>query len=247
MTKLLSQFTAQTGETEMTIKAVIFDLDGTIVAFNLDFKALRAEVRGYLIKMGVPGSVLSIKESVFDMLRKADLLLTNAGKPSSIIKEIREESLHLADKYESEAAAQTSLLPGALETVKTLRKKGLKIGLCTNNSERSTRLIIERFKLTEYFDAITPRDHVSQMKPSPEHCEAAVKALDVLVSEVVFVGDSPIDMQGARELKAIAVGLPTGISTKEQLVNQGANYIMTSIVDLPRLIDTINRDEKAQV
>ncbi len=231
----------------MTIKAVIFDLDGTIVAFNLDYKALRAEVRGYLIKMGVPGSVLSIKENMFDMLKKADLLLTNAGKPASLIREIREESLHLADKYESEAAGQTSLLPGALESLKTLKKKGLKIGLCTNNSERSTRLIIERFKLTEYFDAIVPRDNVSQMKPSPEHCEAAIKALDVSVSEVVFVGDSPIDIQGAKELKAIAIGLPTGISTQDQLVNQGANYIITSILDLPLLINTINQGEKAQV
>ena len=231
----------------MTIKAVIFDLDGTIVAFNLDYKALRAEVRGYLIKMGVPGSVLSIKENMFDMLKKADLLLTNAGKPASLRRQIREESLHLADKYESEAAGLTSLLPGALETLKTLKKKGLKIGLCTNNSERSTRFIIERFRLTELFDAVVTRDHVSQMKPSPEHCEAAVKALDVSVSEVVFAGDSPIDMQAAKELKAIAIGLPTGISTQEQLVNQGANYIITSIVDLPLLIDRINKDEKVQV
>ncbi|HTY74213.1 MAG TPA: HAD family hydrolase [Candidatus Nanoarchaeia archaeon] len=225
----------------MTIKAVIFDLDGTIAAFNLDYKALRAEVRGYLIKMGVPPSVLSIKENMFDMLKKADLLLTNAGKPAFLIKEIREESFRIADKYESEAASQTSLLPGAVETLKTLQKKGLKIGLCTNNSERSTRLILERFKLTEYFAATIPRDSVGQMKPNPEHCEAVVKALDVSVSEVVFVGDSPIDMQCAKELKAIAVGLPTGISTQEQLSNQGANYIITSIVELPLLIERINR------
>ena len=228
----------------MTIKAVIFDLDGTIVAFNLDYKALRAEVRGYLIKMGVPSSVLSIKENMFDMLKKADLLLTNAGKPASFIREIREESLRLADKYEAEAAGQTSLLPGAVETLKTLRKKGLKIALCTNNSNKSTQLILERFKLTEYFDATLPRDHVNQMKPSPEHCEAAVKALNVSVSDAVFVGDSPIDIQSAKELKAIAVGLPTGISTQQQLVEQGANYIITSIVDLPILIESINEAEK---
>jgi len=225
----------------VTIKAVIFDLDGTIAAFNLDYKALRAEVRGYLIKMGVPPSVLSIKENMFDMLKKADLLLTNAGKPAYFIKEIREESLRIADKYESEAAGQTSLLPGAVETLKTLQKKGLKIGLCTNNGERSTRLILERFKLTEYFAATIPRDIVSQMKPNPEHCKAVVKALDVSISEVVFVGDSPIDMQCARELNAIAVGLPTGISTQEQLSSQGANYIITSIVELPLLIERINR------
>jgi phosphoglycolate phosphatase-like HAD superfamily hydrolase len=57
----------------------------------------------------------------------------------------------------------------------------------------------------------------------------------------VVVGDSKVDMESARELKAIAVGLPTGTSTTEQLTVHGANYIITSITDLPVLIDKINR------
>jgi len=47
-------------------------------------------------------------------------------------------------------------------------------------------------------------------------------------------------MQSAKELKAIAVGLPTGLSTMEQLMNNGANYIITSLTDLPVLIKKIN-------
>jgi phosphoglycolate phosphatase len=227
----------------MTIKAVIFDLDGTIVTFNLDYKALRAEVRGYLIKTGIPASVLSVNESMFDMLKKAELLLKNAGKPDTLITEIRREALAMADRYESEAAGQTSLLPGSVETLKALHRIGMKIGLCTNNGEKSTNLILERFKLTQYFDATVPRDKVNHVKPDPEHCETALKALDASASEVVFVGDSPTDMQGAKELKAMAVGLPTGISSEVQLVNYGANYIITSIVDLPLLIEKINKTQ----
>ena len=231
----------------MILKAVIFDLDGTIVAFNLDYKALRAEVRGYLIKMGVPASVLSINESMFDMLKKAELLMNNAGKPKSQVQEIHKEAMRIADKYESEAASQTSLLPGAVEALKLLKKKNLKIGLCTNNSEKSTNLILERFKLTQFFDATVPRDNVNQIKPNPEHCEVTLKKLGVSAAESVFVGDSAVDMQGAKELKAIAVGLPTGISSKEQLISQGANYIITSIVDLPLLIERINKAENERV
>jgi len=47
-------------------------------------------------------------------------------------------------------------------------------------------------------------------------------------------------MQIAKELKAIAVGLPTGMSTMEQLMNTGANFIITSLSDLPILIKKIN-------
>jgi len=230
----------------MTIKAVIFDLDGTIAAFNLDYRALRAEVRGYLIKRGVPASVLSVKESIFEMLKKAELRMKNADKPAALRKEIRKEAMLIAEKYETEAAERTSLLPGAVETLKALKKMGLKIGLWTINSEKSTRHILGRFKLTEYFDAIVPRDHVSQVKPNPEHCEVTLNALSVSAAETVVVGDSISDMQGAKDLKAVAVGLPTGVSTQEQLTGHGANYIITSIVDLPVLVDRINKAENAQ-
>ena len=68
----------------------------------------------------------------------------------------------------------------------------------------------------------------------------ALKALGASPQTAVIVGDSVVDMQSAKELKAIAVGLPTGISTMEQLMNNGANYIITSLNDLPILIKKIN-------
>jgi phosphoglycolate phosphatase-like HAD superfamily hydrolase len=79
------------------------------------------------------------------------------------------------------------------------------------------------------------------VKPSPEHLEAVLKALGVSAADAVVVGDSSADMQSAKELKAIAVGLPTGVSTIEQLTREGANYIITSITDLPVLIEKISR------
>ena len=62
----------------------------------------------------------------------------------------------------------------------------------------------------------------------------------------MVVGDSNVDMQCAKELKAIAVGLPMGISTIEQLMKNGANYIITSITDLPVLIEKLNKEQAAQ-
>jgi phosphoglycolate phosphatase-like HAD superfamily hydrolase len=71
-----------------------------------------------------------------------------------------------------------------------------------------------------------------------------LKALDVTSSETVVVGDSVVDVKAAKELKAIAVGLPTGVSTTEQLIHSGAHFIITSITDLPLLIDGINKMEQ---
>jgi HAD superfamily hydrolase (TIGR01549 family) len=227
----------------MAIKAVIFDLDGTIAAFNLDYKTVRAEVRGYLLNMGTPASLITVNENIFDMLKKTELFMSNAGKPTEAFMEIRKEALRIAEKYEQEAAMHTSLLPGAVDTLKDLRKMGLKIALCTINSANSAEQILKRFKLTQYFDATIPRNQVTNYKPNPEHCNIALKALGVTSAETVVVGDSITDMQAAAEIKATAIGIPTGVSTQEQLTSQGANYIITSITDLPILIERINKTE----
>jgi HAD superfamily hydrolase (TIGR01509 family) len=229
----------------MPVKAVIFDLDGTLANFNLDYKTVRAEVKSYLVKRGVPASVLSVKESVFEMLRKTEIFVRNSDKPAKFLDEVRSEALAMTEKYELEAAKSTSLMPGAVETLKDLRRMNLKIGLCTINSEKAVNYILNRFGITDYFNITVPRNKVNQFKPHPEHIETALKALGASASNTMIVGDSVIDMQSAKELKAVAVGLPTGISTIEQLMRNGANYIATSIIDLPLLIQKINKNSSS--
>ena len=230
----------------MAIDAVIFDLDGTLAHFNLDFKALRSEVRSYLISMRVPVSVLEVNESIFEMLKKTEIFIKNSSKSAEAFEEIRTRSLVIAEKYEMEAAASTSLLNGAVETLKDLQKMNVKMGLCTTSSERAANYILQRFKIDSYFKVVVPRDKVKYVKPHKEQCELALKTLGVRPKATVMVGDSIVDMQSAAELKAISVGLTTGLSSTEQLMGNGANYIITSLTDLPILIKKINKEIKRQ-
>jgi HAD superfamily hydrolase (TIGR01549 family) len=228
----------------MTIKAVIFDLDGTIASFNLDYKAVRTEVRSFLVEAGVPSSVLALNESIFEMLKKTEVFLKNHGKTESAVQNVRERALAIAEKHELEAAKSTSLLPGVVETLKALRDMRLKLGLCTINGEKSTDYILKRFRIAGFFDAVVPRNRVRFVKPSGEHLEAALKALEVNAAEAVIVGDGSSDMKCAKELNVMAVGLPTGVSSREELAYSGANYLITKITDLPTLIDHANRTQK---
>ena len=228
------------------VKAVIFDLDGTIASFNLDYKSLRGEVRSYLLRVGVPASVLSIKESVFDMLEKTKIYMKNNRRFDRAMEEIRNEALAIAEKYELEAASNTDILPGAYETLKTLKQLDLKIGLFTLNSGKAANHILQRFKLSSYFSVMVPRNKVNFVKPNPEHLETALKVLGVSPEETVVVGDGEVDMESAKELKAIAVGLSATGSKTKQLINRGANYIITSISDLPILLQKINEIQIGQ-
>jgi HAD superfamily hydrolase (TIGR01509 family) len=225
----------------LPIEAVIFDLDGTLAAFNLDYKALRGDVREYLIHSGVPFSVLAVNESIFEMMKKVEIFYKNNGKPKQSFTAARAKCLAIAEKYEMEAAANTNLLPGAVEALKELEKMKIKIGLCTTSSEKAAAYILKRFKIDDLFKVIVPRDMVKRVKPDTEQYELALKTLSVRPNSALIVGDSKVDMQSAKELKAIAVGLPTGFATTEELMANGANYILTSLADLPTLIKKIDK------
>jgi HAD superfamily hydrolase (TIGR01549 family) len=225
----------------LAIEAVIFDLDGTLANFNLDYKAMRSEVRTYLISIHVPVSVLDVNESIFEMLKKAEIFIKNNVKSPDAFQEVRAHALSIAERYEMEAAATTSLLTGAVETLKTLQKMHLKMGLCTTSSEKAANYILQRFKIDGFFQVVVSRDKVKYVKPNTEQLETALKTLGVYAKSALIVGDSVVDMQSAQELKAIGAGLPSGLYSKEQLMDSGANYIVTSLTDLPILIKEINK------
>ena len=227
---------------DVHVEAVIFDLDGTIAHFNLDYKAVRAEVRSYLLHNGVPASVLDVNESMFQMLNNAEIFFKNGDKTKRNVSDaVRAGAFDIAEKFEMEAASTTSLQSGALETLKDLMQMKLKLGLCTTNSEKASKYILQRFKIEDYFKVVVTRDKVKYVKPNTEQFELALKSLGAQPESTVIVGDSVADMQSAKELKAIAVGIPTGIATLEQLKNHSSNYIVTSLNDLPVLIKKINK------
>lgn len=225
----------------MKIKAVIFDLDGTLINFNLDYRAVRIDVRNFLIKIGIAPSILSKDESIFEMLKKARVFMKDKGKSEQEIKITFSKALNIAEKYEFEAAKTTNLLLGVMETLKALRNMNLKIGLCTINSERSTKYILNHFKIADFFDALTPRDRVEYVKPNVEHLKATLKVLKINPEEAILVGDGVSDMKCAKELKVIAVCLPSSASTLEELIKGGANYLITSLSDLPTLIEHLDK------
>jgi len=218
------------------MKAVVFDLDGTIVNFNLDYKAARAEAISYLDTQGFPRSLFSLNESVFEMLKKVEVSMRNSGKDQKQIAKLKQTVLAILEKYELESANSTSLVPGVLETLRTLKKMKLKLALFTVNSKKSTNHILEIFRLKNLFDTVVTRDSVPTVKPNPVHLETVLKKLKVKPTEAIVVGDSVWDMKSAHELQIPAVGVTYGVSTPEELTQAGANYLISSPIDLTSTI-----------
>lgn len=227
----------------MTIKAVILDIDGTLVNFTLDYKTSRAEVIQYLTKQGFPQSLFSLKENIFEMLKKAEIYMKNNGEQESKARIVRKGVFSIADRHEMEAANTTHMLPGVLETLKTLKNMGLQMAVFTMNGEKSTNHIMQIFRLEQFFDVIITRESVSAVKPDPEHLEAVLSALNTKPEEAIVVGDSILDIKGACELNIPGVGITTGISLPKELTHAGASYLISSFTEIPKLIQQLN--EKA--
>jgi phosphoglycolate phosphatase len=223
------------------IRAVIFDLDGTLKEFNLDIKACRTKIINLLTQQGFSRSLFSLKETAFDMLVKVKKYLTAKGMEKQEFAKIKDMVFSVVEDFELEAARTAKMFAGIPETLKALRDMKLKIALCTISSEKTTNYILKRFNLEQFFDAVITRDSVFEVKPHPTHLEAALNALKVKSQEAVLVGDSVKDIECAIQLNVLAVGVTTGLSSIEELTCSGAHYIASSANEIPILIQQLNR------
>jgi phosphoglycolate phosphatase len=233
----------QKARTRLMIKAVIFDLDGTLVAFKLDVNACRTEVIQFLTEQGFPCSLFSMKETAFDMLVKVKKYLTTKGVEDQKFVRIEKMIFSIVERFELAAARTTEMFSGIPETLKALKDINLKLALCTISGAKAADYILNRFNLEQFFDAIIPRESVSEVKPNPIHLEASLTALKVKPHEALLVGDSIKDVVCANHLKVLAVGVTTGLSSREELIRSGCHYIASSANDIPKLILQLNKQD----
>ncbi|GAB6134473.1 hypothetical protein JCM16307_00210 [Thermococcus prieurii] len=185
----------------MDIRAVLFDLDGTLVGAEKPFSEIKSELRERLISLGIPeeliGDLTPMYEGLIELSKKT-------GRPF-------EELYSILVELETERMNESFVFEGARELLDFLRGGGIKLALMTRSSRKATVKALELHGLKDYFDIISTRDDVppEELKPNPGQLKRILKELNVPPEKAVVVGDHGYDIIPARELGALSV-LVTG-------------------------------------
>jgi phosphoglycolate phosphatase len=127
------------------------------------------------------------------------------------------------------------------ETMAALHRRGLKLGLATNDAEASGRAQVAALGLDGYMDFLAGYDSGHGAKPGPGMVLAFADHLGVTPDRVALVGDSLHDMTAARAAGALAIAVLTGPADHAQLAPL-AHHVIPGLADLPALIDSLGSD-----
>lgn len=228
----------------MTIRGMVFDLDGTLIdfvavfdeiihetfaAFDVEFtKERREELKAMALNM------VSGKSSKFLIVK----ILWRVAKSLGLSFRQRVRFLKLANKNYRDHIKDVRVFPGAFEKVSAFREQGLKTALVTSASREEVEHRFEgRSDLLDHFDFVVGRDSVKNMKPAPDGILLVARELGLPPGELVMVGDMTFDVLAGKNATARTIGVLTGYGTRAELEAAGADLVVSSVAEIPETLD----------
>ena len=199
------------------IKAVGFDLDGTIFETHVDYSSLYDCDKTVLKKRNIPFlDVFGENPEVKRLREPIKQWLIQHGREDefeSICKDIDELSLFYEEQFVSDAKEY----PRTVECIKELKKKGLKVGLLTRGGHHYAETVLKQFGIYELMDAVVGRDYTcyDEAKPSPIAMKHFAKELGVEPDEILYLGDNLMDYRSAVGAGAMFIGVLSGAASLE--------------------------------
>ena len=221
------------------IDAIVWDLDGTIIHFNINSTKARGATIKILMNYGIDKKSLSIKKSILDNINVSKEIFEQMGYSSDHINKIFKEVDKEISKIEHKAALDARKINGIEDVLIFAKKKSLKQAIYTFNKQKHAKISLEKVNLLKYFDVIIGRDNVQNPKPHPEHLLEICDNLNVDPSEVLVIGDNFRDIEGAINVGARSIAVLTKLAKIETL--QKADKIVEE-KDIPlKLIEEIEK------
>lgn len=196
----------------MTVKAVVFDLDGTLVDTAPDLMAATNHVLSMLKRR--PITMPEVRAFVGRGAKK--LIERGVAATGDAIDEASLTYYHaeFLRHYEGHTADRSEIFPGVVALLKRLADSGIKAGVCTNKPEGLSRLLLDTLDLSRFLGTIVGPDTIGIAKPEAAPYLETVKRLGVAPQHSIMVGDSEIDVLTARAAGVPIVAVTFGYTAK---------------------------------
>lgn len=218
------------------IKAVIFDLDGTLADTILD---LGQAMNGMLRRFGWKERT---REELIERINRGARLFVARSMPDDAYETIDDDIVTEALAVYSEIYSgcyndKTAPFDGVPELLAKLKNDGYALGVLSNKQDTFVKMIVERL-FPDTFDFVLGQGKYPE-KPCPDAALAISAELGVTPAECMFVGDSDIDMKTALNAGMYPMGVAWGYRSKAVLRDAGASFV----ADIPDDILTVIKSD----
>lgn len=218
----------------MPLRAVFFDLDGTILDTALD---LSAALNKTMIEEGLEPLAIDETRSI---ISAGSFALIKHGfgldDESEAVAPLRQR---LLNHYNADLSTHTEAFPGVYTLIEKLAENGIAWGIVTNKPWAYAEPLMARFKFASEPSCILSPEHVEKSKPAPDSLFLACEQTQCTVDEALYIGDHQRDIQCG-----INAGMPTiavaygYIPEGENIQDWNASHIADKVEDIWPLIQT---------
>lgn len=201
-------------------KHIVFDLDGTLADTLEDL----ADAVNYALKNS-GFAIYKIEEYRFFVGSGADNLIRkvlkeNANDEKIVAKVMQDFSFY----YNSHSIDKTKAYPGMEDVLINLQESGIKISVLSNKPHAYVGAILNKIFPKVSFSAAWGKKEDFKVKPNPEALNALIDETDTLKQDVLYVGDSDVDVKTALNAGVDFAGVEWGFRGREELINAGATH-----------------------
>lgn len=225
----------------MTVKLIIFDLDGTLIDSSIDItNAINHAIKPYNIQPLTPKETISlVGEGITRLMEK---IIEDSQQPSkSGFYNCKEQSRHLErdalvskflEYYSAHILDNTTVYPGVKQILEGLRC--YKKAVISNKRENLSIKLLNDLGLLQYLDLVVGSDTTPERKPSPLPILYVLSKLNIKNNEAVIVGDSNFDIEAGKRANIKTIAVTYGYRPAELL--KGADFLIGSMDELQNVL-----------
>ena len=217
----------------MRLRAVLFDMDGTLLDTAPDFIAI---AQAMLADRGFPSVDDKLIRDEISGGAKAMVAATFAMSPNA--PEFEALRLEFLERYQQGCAVHSRLFDGMDTLLADIEKAGLIWGVVTNKPVRFAEPIMQQLGLAERSAVLICPDHVTRSKPDPEPLTLACSKLGLEPASVLFVGDDLRDIESGRDAGTKTAAVRYGyIHPNDNPDHWGADVVVDHPLELRKVLD----------